>query len=50
MIRYLDINMDNLNEYLVKNKYLDFENLVFNNYGIYNIEWDIDYNNIPKYI
>ena len=50
MNRYLDIDMDKLNEYLIKNEYLNFENLVFNNYGIYNIEWDIDYNNIPKYI
>lgn len=50
MIRYLDIHMYNLNEYLVKNEYLDFENLVFNNYGIYNIEWNINYNNIPKNI
>lgn len=50
MIGYLDINMDKLNEYLVKNEYLNFENLVFNNYGIYNTEWNIDYNNIPKNI
>jgi len=47
---YLNIDMDKLNEYLIKNEYLNFENLVFNNYGIYNIDWNINYNNIPKYI
>jgi len=40
--------MDKLNDFLVKNEYLNFENLIFNNYKIYNRECDIINNNIPK--
>tara|TARA_Y100000389_G_C17003856_1_gene290812 strand:- start:22 stop:447 length:426 start_codon:yes stop_codon:yes gene_type:complete len=40
--------MDKLNDFLVKNEYLNFENLLFNNYKIYNKECDLVNNNITK--